>query len=66
MQKKIYVVGMDDEATASKVDAAVKAVAGVNSVTESLEKCQVLVDCDDGAEQAVNVAIESVGVTVLG
>ncbi|MCR5698434.1 MAG: cation transporter [Treponemataceae bacterium] len=66
MQKKIYVVGMDDEATASKVDAAVKAVAGVNSVTASFEKCQVMVDCDDSAEQAVNAAIESAGVTVLG
>ena len=69
MQKKIYVVGMDDDATAAKVDAAVKAVAGVSSVTSSAAKCQVLVDFDEatgGIEDAINAAISSVGVTAVG
>ncbi|HBD68953.1 MAG TPA: heavy metal transporter [Treponema sp.] len=66
MQKKIYVVGMDDDATAAKVDAAVKAVAGVTAVTSTAAKCQVCVDFDGASEDAINAAIESVGVTVLG
>lgn len=66
MQKKIYVVGMDDEATANKVAEAVKGVAGVTAVTPSLEKCQVLVDFDGADENAINSAISSTGVTVLG
>ena len=37
MQKKIYVTGMDDDAAAAKVDAAVKAVAGVTNVVSSAE-----------------------------
>ena len=69
MQKKIYVAGMDDDATASKVDEAVKAVAGVTSVASTAAKCQVCVDFDEGTagvEDAINAAISSVGVTVLG
>ena len=69
MQKKIYVAGMDDDATASKVDGAVKAVAGVTSVTSTAAKCQVCVDYDEGTagiEDAINAAIASVGVAVLG
>ena len=66
MQKKIYVVGMDDDATAAKIDAAVKAVAGVTAVTSTAAKCQVCVDFDGASEDAINAAIESVGVTVLG
>ena len=69
MQKKIYVVGMDDDATAAKVDEAVKGVAGVTGVTSSAAKCQVLVDFDEGAagvEDAINTAIASAGVTALG
>ncbi|HAO30934.1 MAG TPA: heavy metal transporter [Treponema sp.] len=66
MQKKIYVVGMDDDAVAAKVDAAVKAVAGVTAVTSTAAKCQVCVDFDGASEDAINAAIESVGVTVLG
>lgn len=66
MQKKIYVVGMDDAATADKVNEAVKAVAGVTGVTVSLEKCQVLVDYDSASDDAINSAISSTGVTVLG
>ncbi len=69
MQKKIYVVGMDDAETAAKVDAACKAVAGVTSVTSSAEKCQVMVDFDEGTagiEDAINAAIASAGVTTLG
>lgn len=69
MQKKIYVAGMDDDGTASKVDAAVKTIAGVTNVVSSAAKCQVCVDFDEsnaGIEDAINAAISSVGVTVLG
>lgn len=69
MQKKIYVAGMDDDGTASKVDAAVKAIAGVTNVVSSAAKCQVCVDFDEsnaGIEDAINATISSVGVTVLG
>lgn len=68
MQKKIYVAGMDDDATASKVDEAVKAIAGVTAVTSTAAKCQVSVDFDEataGIEDAINAAISSTGVTVL-
>ncbi len=69
MQKKIYVAGMDDDATAGKVDVAVKALAGVSNVVSTSAKCQVCVDFDEGVagiEDAINAAISSVGVTVLG
>jgi len=69
MQKKIYVVGMDDDATAGKVDAAVKGVAGVTNVVSSAMKCQVCVDFNEGTagiEDAITAAISSVGVTVVG
>lgn len=67
MQKKIYVVGMFDDDSASKVQAAVAAVAGVTNVVANCEKSQVLVDYDDaGAEAAINSAISSCGVEVLG
>ena len=69
MQKKIYVVGMFDAETAQKVDAAVKAVAGVTSVVSNPDQSQVLVDFDEGAagiEDSINSAISSVGVEVLG
>ncbi|MCR4735087.1 MAG: heavy-metal-associated domain-containing protein [Treponema sp.] len=67
MQKKIYVVGMFDEASASKVQAAVSAVASVTNCVASCEKSQVLVDYDDGAaESSINDAISSCGVDVLG
>ena len=69
MQKKIYVVGMDDDGTAGKVDGAVKAVAGVTNVVSSTAKCQVCVDFDEGTagiEDAINAAISSAGVTVVG
>ena len=69
MQKKIYVTGMDDDAQASKVDAAVKAVAGVSDCVASTAKCQVCVDFDEGTagiEDAINAAISSAGVIVLG
>ena len=69
MQKKIYVAGMDDDATAAKVDGAVKAVAGVTSVSSVAAKCQVCVDFDEGTagiEDAINAAISSMGVAVLG
>ena len=68
MQKKIYVAGMDDDATAGKVDAAVKAVAGVTNVVSTAAKCQVCVDFDEsaaGVEDAINAAISSTGVVVL-
>ena len=65
MQKKIYVVGMFDADTCSKVEAAVKAVGGVTSCTASSEKSQVLVDFEGADEGAINSAIASVGVEVL-
>ena len=69
MLKKIYVTGMDDDATAAKVDAAVKSVAGVSSVTATPAKCQVAVEFDDGTagiEDAINNAISGQGVIVVG
>ncbi len=69
MQKKIYVDGMFDPAIAAKVDAAVKAVAGVTSCTANPDKSQVLVDFDEGTggiEDAINAAISSTGIAVLG
>ncbi len=69
MQKKIYVVGMFDDDTATKVQAAVSAVAGVTSCATSTEKSQVLVDFDEsasGIEDAINAAISGTGVEVLG
>ena len=67
MQKKIYVVGMFDDDTANKVQAAVSAVAGVTNCVASCEKSQVLVDYDDaGVEAAINGAISGCGVDVLG
>lgn len=67
MQKKIYVVGMFDEDTASKVQAAVAGVAGVTNAQANVDKSQVLVDYDDaGAEDAINNAISSCGVDVIG
>lgn len=67
MQKKIYVVGMFDPDTASKVENAVKAVASVTNVVASCDKSQVCVDYDDaGAEDAINSAISSCGVDVIG
>ncbi len=67
MQKKIYVVGMFDDGTASKVQDAVKAVASVTNCVANCEKSQVLVDFDDaGAEDAINKAISGCGVDVIG
>lgn len=67
MQKKIYVVGMFDDGTAGKVQAAVSAVAGVTNCVASCEKSQVLVDYDDaGTEAAINTAISGCGVDVIG
>ena len=67
MQKKIYVVGMFDDDTANKVQAAVSAVASVTNCVASCGKPQVLVDYDDaGAEDAINSAISGCGVDVLG
>lgn len=68
MQKKIYVAGMFDADTASKVDAAVKGVAGVTNVVANPDKSQVLVDFDEGTagvEDAINNAISSTGVEIL-
>lgn len=58
---------MFDDGTASKVQAAVAAVAGVTNCVANCEKSQVLVDYDDaGAESAINNAISSCGVDVIG
>ncbi|MBQ7159280.1 MAG: heavy-metal-associated domain-containing protein [Treponema sp.] len=66
MQKKIYVVGMFDDDTAGKVQSAVSAVAGVTSCTASAAKSQVLVDFEGAIDDAINAAISSTGVEVLG
>ena len=67
MQKKIYVVGMFDDDTAGKVQSAVAGVAGVTNVVANCEKSQVLVDYDDvSQEDAINAAISSCGVDVIG
>ncbi len=67
MQKKIYVVGMFDDGTASKVQEAVKGVAGVTNVVANCEKSQVLVDYNDASsEEPINAAITSCGVDVIG
>ena len=47
MDKKIYVVGLDDEATEAKVNDAVKAVAGVSNCVANSSKAQVLVSFDE-------------------
>lgn len=67
MQKKIYVVGMFDNDTASKVQAAVSAVAGVTNCVANCDKSQVLVDYGDASSEGpINAAISSCGVDVIG
>ena len=69
MQKKIYVAGMFDSDSASRVVQAVKGVQGVTNVVANPDKSQVLVDFDEGTagiEDAINAAISSAGVDVLG
>ncbi len=67
MEKKIYVVGLDDESLEAKVAAAVSAVPGVNSCKAFSMKAQVLVDYDEAtaSEDAINAAISSCGLDVL-
>lgn len=65
MQKKIYVVGMFDAETCSKVESAVKAVPGVTNCVANSDKSQVLVDFEGSDESAINSAISSTGVEVL-
>ncbi|MCH5282752.1 MAG: cation transporter [Treponema sp.] len=66
MQKKIFVDGMFDDDVAGKVAAAVKAVAGVTNCEANPMKAQVLVDFEGADEGAIDAAISSAGVTVLG
>ena len=69
MQKKIYVVGMFDADTAAKVQSTVAAVGGVTNTVANCDKSQVLVDFDEGTagvEDAINAAISSCGVDVIG
>ncbi len=68
MEKKIYVVGLDDSNKENQVNAAVSAVAGVSSCTANSAKAQVLVVFDEGTagiEDAINKAISGTGVDVL-
>lgn len=68
MDKKIYVVGLDDEATESKVNDAVKAIAGVSDCVANSSKAQVHVNFDEntaGIEDAINSALSSCGLDVL-
>ncbi len=67
MQKKIYVAGMDDDASAAKVSEEIKKIAGVTSVVATPAKCQICVDFDDESQEAaINGAIEASGIVVLG
>jgi copper chaperone CopZ len=67
MQKKIYVVGMFDDDSANKVNAAVSAVSGVTSCVASAAKAQVLVDyADASSEAAINAAITGTGIEIVG
>ena len=68
MEKKIYVVGLDDSNKENQVNTAVSAVAGVSSCTANSAKAQVLVVFDEGTagiEDAINKAIAGTGVDVL-
>lgn len=68
MEKKIYVVGLDDESVEAKVSSAVSAVSGVQSCVANSAKAQVLVTFDEataGIESAIDAAISSCGVVVL-
>ncbi len=68
MDKKIYVVGLDDESKEATVNEAVKAVAGVSDCKANSSKAQVLVSFDEGTagiEDAINAAISSCGLDVL-
>ena len=67
MEKKIYVVGLEEDLEA-KVNSAVTAVAGVASYTANALKAQVLVNFDEstaGIEDSINSAIASCGLEVL-
>lgn len=67
MEKKIYVVGLE-ESIEEKINAAVTAVAGVASCVANTSKCQVLVNFDESVadiESAIDLAITSCGVEVL-
>ena len=66
MQKKIYVAGMFESETAAKVEDAVKALAGVTSCVANPDKAQVLVDFEGDIESAINDAISSTGVELVG
>lgn len=66
MQLKIYVVGMFDAESAEKVQKAVEGVANVSKVVANADKAQVLVDHDGADETAINAAITSCGVDVVG
>ncbi len=66
MQKKIYVVGMFDSESAASVQKAVEAVPGVSKVVANADKAQVLVDHEGADENAINAAISSCGVDVVG
>lgn len=68
MEKKIYVVGLEDEAVENKINASVSAVDGVSSCVANASKAQVLVHFDEsvsGIEDSINSAISSCGVEVL-
>ena len=68
MEKKIYVVGME-ESIEGNINTAVAAVQGATSCVANTSKCQVLVNFDEsvaGIEAAIDAAISSCGVDVLG
>jgi hypothetical protein len=67
MDKKIYVVGIE-ESMESNINSAVCAIAGVSNCVANTMKCQVLVSFDEsvaGIEEAIDSAISSCGVDIL-
>ena len=68
MEKKIYVVGLDDENVEKKVSDSVSAISGVQNCVANSAKAQVLVNFDESVadiEGAIDAAISSCGVDVL-
>lgn len=57
---------MFDSESAASVQKAVEAVPGVSKVVANADKAQVLVDHEGADENAINAAISSCGVDVVG
>ncbi len=66
MTKTIRISGMHCAHCTAAVTAALQAVAGVSSVSVSLEKQQAVVEAEGVADAALQAAIEDIGFDVLG